>query len=332
MAVLAADNNAVATAFPLSVRSGERFLRDSDGAPFLIHGDTAWSLIAELTRQDVDLYLDDRRARGFNTLLVNLIERRFATHAPANAYGREPFLKRSDFATPNDEYFVYADWVLRRAAEKGFLVLLTPSYAGSGGGGEGWYQDMQASGPAKLRSYGQYLGLRYRDFDNIVWVHGGDYDPPDKLLITAIAEGIRDTDPRSLHTAHCAPEKAAFACFGDEPWLSLNSVYTYGSAYSAALAEYRRPEAQPFFLIEGSYENEHGSTEQSLRSQAYEALLSGAAGEVFGNNPIWHFGSGGLYTAVVTWRQALESGCAAFQAVHTLGLCSWNRIRTIQRS
>ena len=75
-------------AFPLAVRPGERYLDDAEGRPFLIHGDTAWSLIADLTREDVDLYLRDRRARGFNTLLVNLIESRFATNAPANAYGQ----------------------------------------------------------------------------------------------------------------------------------------------------------------------------------------------------------------------------------------------------
>ena len=64
--------------FPLSVGPGERYLVDAAGRPFLIHGDTAWSLIAQLTREDVELYLDDRRARGFNTILVNLIESRFA--------------------------------------------------------------------------------------------------------------------------------------------------------------------------------------------------------------------------------------------------------------
>ena len=63
----------------------------------------------------------------------------------------------------------------------------------------------------------------------------------------------------------------------------------------------------PFFLIESAYENEHAATEQRLRTQAYQAILSGAAGQIFGNNPIWHFDSGGLYPAPVTWQQALSS-------------------------
>ena len=63
-------------------------------------GNAAWSLIAQLTREEVDLYLDDRRARDFNTILVSLIEAKFATNAPANAYGEPPFLTPGTMARP----------------------------------------------------------------------------------------------------------------------------------------------------------------------------------------------------------------------------------------
>ena len=62
--------------------------------------------------------------------------------------------------------------VMRRAAENGILVMLAPAYLGYDGGGEGWYKTMVANGPDKLRSYGEYLGRRYREFTNILWVHG----------------------------------------------------------------------------------------------------------------------------------------------------------------
>jgi hypothetical protein len=303
----AAEPSDSAHAFPLAVKRGKRYLVDAAGRPFLIHGDTAWSLIAQLTREDVVLYLDDRRARGFNTLLVNLIEHAFATNAPANAYGEPPFLTPGDYSTPNGAYFRHADWVLRRAAERGLLVLLTPSYLGWGGGSSGWYDAMAANGTAPLRRYGEYLGRRYRNFTNILWVDGGDYDPPRKGLVRAIAKGIQRYDPRALHTAHTAPETVAIEYWGGEPWLQVNNVYTYGPVYGPALEQYRRPERMPFFLLESAYENEHGVTERSLRTQAYHAVLSGAAGQVFGNNPIWHFDAGGLYSAPVTWQQALDS-------------------------
>jgi hypothetical protein len=35
--------------------------------------------------------------------------------------------------------------------------------------------------------------------------------------------------------------------------------------------------------------------------------LSGAAGQIFGNNPIWHFDGPGIYSAPVIWQEALGS-------------------------
>jgi hypothetical protein len=331
-----------APVFPLRVEPGKRYLVDAAGRPFLIQGDAAWSLIAEASREEVDRYLDDRRARGFNTLLINLIEHRFASNAPANVKGEWPFLGQAfewvsaltgwvphygtsvasfsaDYASPNDAYFAHADWVLRRAAEKGFLVLLTPSYAGWHGGPQGWYRAMVANGPDRLRKYGEYLGRRYRDFTNILWVQGGDYDPPDKELVRAIAEGIREYDPRALQTVHGAPETRVTEYWRGEPWLQVDNVYTYKPVYVAALAHYARPERMPFFLIESAYENEHGITEQGLRMQAYQALLCGAAGQIFGNNPIWHFSAPGLFPAPVSWEQALDSP-GARSMTHLRGL------------
>jgi Protein of unknown function (DUF4038)/Putative collagen-binding domain of a collagenase len=334
LAVASARNEAV-PAFPLAVRPGDRYLVDAAGKPFLIHGDTAWSLIAQLTREEVDLYLEDRHARGFNTILVSLIEAKFATDAPANAYGELPFHNQSfetfaalagllpfetvrkygtlaatlftDYSAPNEGYFAHADWVLRRAEEKGFLVLLTPSYTGYNGGAEGWYRAMIMNGADRLRQYGEFLVRRYRHFDNIVWVHAGDYDPPRKELVRAIAEVIRTFDPRALHTAHGAPETAAIEYWPDESWLHINNVYTYGPVCPSVLEQYARPERMPFFLIESAYENEHQMTERRLRAQAYHAVLCGAAGQIFGNNPVWHFDGPGLHPALATWQEALDS-------------------------
>jgi len=293
-------------AFPLHVESGKRYLVDAAGQPFLIQGDSPWSLIVQLSKTEVDQYLDDRKARGFNTLLVNLLEHRFSDNPPNNADGQGPFLTPGDFTTPNEQYFAHADWVLQRAAQKGFLVLLVPAYLGYNGGDQGWYSEMLANGSTKLRDYGRFLGRRYQDYSNILWTHGGDYNPPNRSVIQAIAAGIREFDPDALGSAHCAPETAALEYWGGESWLQVNNVYTYNPVYSAALQQYQRPEQLPFFLLESTYENEHDVTPRQLRTQAYHALLSGAAGQVFGNNPLWHFDGPGLYPTSVTWQQALS--------------------------
>ena len=307
-------------AFPLRVESGKRYLVDATGTPFLMQGDSPWSLMVQLTREQVDQYLDDRRGRGFNTLLVNLIEHQFSNNPPRNAYGQAPFLTPGDYGTPNEQYFAHVDWVIQRAADKGFLLLLVPSYLGYGGGDQGWYQEMVANGTTKLREFGRYLGRRYAGFSNILWTHGGDYNPPNKALVREIVLGIREFDTRVLMSAHCAPETAAADYWGGESWLQVNSVYTYNAVYSAALAQYARADQMPFFFLEGRYENEADGTEQRVRVQAYHALLSGAAGQVFGNNPIWHFNAPtGLYPTSLTWQQALNSrGSQSMTHVRTL--------------
>ena len=52
--------------FPLRVEVSKRYLVDGADRPFLIHGDTAWSLIVQLSREELELYLDDRCEKGFN--------------------------------------------------------------------------------------------------------------------------------------------------------------------------------------------------------------------------------------------------------------------------
>ena len=288
--------------FPLKLSEDRRYVVDQNGAPFLIHGDSAWSLIARLKNDDVETYLEDRRRRGFNVVLVNLIEHKFSDHPPRNAYGQAPFASPGDFSAPNAAYFEHADWVIRAAATKGIAVLLAPAYLGQDGGDEGFYQEMLRSGPEALRRYGAYVGGRYGAFDNVVWVLGGDYSPPPEglVLVRALGEGIRAADRRHLVTAHWAGEHSAQDVEDAtiRGWLDLDSTYTYQPVFQKSLSDYLRAGALPHFLIETAYEREHDSTPRSLRAQAYDALLTGAVGQIFGSGPIWGFWS---------WKKQLGS-------------------------
>ncbi|SFI65928.1 Putative collagen-binding domain of a collagenase [Phyllobacterium sp. CL33Tsu] len=294
-------------AFPLRVSENHRYLEDASGKPFLVTGDAAWSLIGELSREEADKYLADRQKRGFNTILVSLIEHRFSRNAPRNFYDRDPFLAKGDFSRPNDAYFDDADWILQKAQERGFLVLLVPSYLGAGGGDEGWYKEMAAAGPAALKSYGRYLGQRFRKYKNIVWVQGGDYNPPDHVLVNAVAEGLAETNPEALQTVHGSPDTDIQRMWAEAKWLSFDTIYTYDEVEDKALERYTSNAKTPFLFIEGAYEGEHDSTEQSLREIAYGALLGGACGQIFGSNPIWHFSGPGLFDAKDSWEAALGS-------------------------
>src|SRR5215469_5223863 len=89
----------VAAAFPISVHPSGRYLVDASGVPFPILGMTAWSAAVNLSPSEVDRFIRDRTEKGFNSVLINLIEHRFTSTKPPANYNRAlPFLKRLDGA------------------------------------------------------------------------------------------------------------------------------------------------------------------------------------------------------------------------------------------
>ena len=168
--------------FPLRVSDDHRYLVDRDGRPFLVVGDTAWSLIAQLGAEDCARYLGDRARRGFNAIIVNLLEHKFASRAPALRDGTPPFAAAVDFTHPNPACFAFAHRAVEQAQRRGISVWLCPAYLGWGGGDEGFFKEIQAAGPVALRGYGRFLGEHFRDLPNIVWCRttSTHWSPPAK--------------------------------------------------------------------------------------------------------------------------------------------------------
>jgi hypothetical protein len=280
-----------AYAYPLRLGPTGHYLVDRTGRPFLLVGDAAWSLIAQLSDQDADSYLADRQQLGFDLVLANLIERKFADRAPADIYGLSPFTGKV-FTTPNEAYFAHADHIIRSAARLGIVVMLDPTYLGFDCGGEGWCAQIKRATDADMTAWGRFLGNRYAGYDNIIWVIGGDTDPtPIKGKLLDVVNGIRQFDTRHLFTAHNQRTQMAVAPWSGAGWLTVNATYTGGLEYASARTAYALLPALPFYLIEAYYENEHGSSAQSLRAESYWTILSGGFGHVFGNCPIWGFGT-----------------------------------------
>jgi len=301
--------DASAAVFPLKTSDNGRFLTDQKGEPFLVVGDTAWSLLVQLDEDDIDCYLEDRQKRGFNSIIVNLIEHKFSTNAPKTLAGLAPFTAAGGFSTPNPAYFDFAHKVVEIANQRGIVVWLFPAYLGYGGGDQGFFREMMASGKDSLRSYGRFVGKQFRDLPNIVWVMGGDFTPKqeDQWVVAEMAEGIQAEDVTHLVTGHGSPKDSAVVAFGEQKWLSVNSVYSYEKTlFRPVQAEYMRRPVRPFVLIESTYEGEHNSTPDQIRRQAYWAMLGGACGQFFGNNPMWHFDGPGLYPVKATWKESLD--------------------------
>ncbi len=303
--------------FPLRIATSKNYVVDATGKPFLMQGDAAWSAIAQLSEADALAYLNDRQSRGFNTILVNLVEHSFTSHIPnwANANGDIPFTGRvsgncpstegtsycNDMSTPNNAYFNHVDWFLQQALSRNMLVLLAPAYVGYAGpaGTDGWFNDMAATGNAGLTAYGTYIGTRYNAtaYPNIIWVNGCDYTPKNSselLMVTSIVNGIKTGGGTQLMTAHWGGEPS-FPGYGVSPhpsWLDIDTVYVespphnYQFTVQGFTADHG---VRPLFWIEGYYENEHASTPLQLRSDMYQPMLSGEFGFVFGINPVWNF-------------------------------------------
>jgi hypothetical protein len=296
---------------PFRISENHRYLVDRHDVPFLLQGDAGWSVIVNATNDEAEAYFENRRAKGFSAILVNLIEHKFARNAPRNIDGEPPFPNMSDWSVPNEKYFAHADWVIRKAAENGLVVLLTPVYLGYPGLDEGFYDEVMANGPEKCLAYGRFLGQRYKDFDNIIWVMGGDRDPgPARESVDMVAYGIRESDRRHLMTAHCHLDSPPVEQYPGS-WLQIGTSYSYQLVHRCLIGDYERKPTMPLFLIESIYEGEYNSSEVQIRRQAYWAVLCGEFGHVMGNHPLWEFSPG--------WQAAMD-------APGSMAMMYWGRL------
>jgi hypothetical protein len=279
-------------------------------------------MIANLTYAEADTYLNDRKAKGFNTVIVNLLEHKFAVNAPADRNGDQPFTTAGNFATPNPAYFAFADSIIDLAAAKGMLVLLDYAYLGYNGGDEGWWAELTngTNTQATCYAFGQYLGNRYASRTNIAWVTGGDFVPPanseGETRLHKILDGIQSVPNVSrLVTGHWSSSMVST----DEPAfagaITLNAAYARPAPYAVTLRGYNYARAMPSFLIEAVFEAGSSPPEQgdpaSVRGYEYGAYLFGIGGVLYGHRDIWEFStdtwSSGLDPVHQRWQLSLDA-------------------------
>jgi hypothetical protein len=290
--------SATTPAYPLKVGATNRYLVDQHNVPFLMIGDSPQTMIANLSETEAETYIANREEYGVNTLWINLLCN-FSDGCNKNATtfdGVPPFTIADDLSTPNPTYFQRADRMISIAASHGMVVLLDPIETSS------WLGILRANGTEKAFAYGRYLGMRYQNFANIIWMHGNDFqswrDKNDNALVQAVARGIRSLDYNHIHTVEL--NYLTSGSLDDPSWaplIELNAAYTYFPTYSQILTEYNRPEFKPVFLLEANYEFEHnsntdGGSPENLRRQEYWTMLSGATGQVYGSAFTWRFAKG----------------------------------------
>jgi hypothetical protein len=252
---------------------------------------------------DAAAYFADRKAHGFNAAWINLLcdDYTFCNANGVTLEGLAPFTSGTDpasydLSTPNPAYFTKVDDVLKLAAAEGIVVFLDPIETG------GWTTTLEKNGSTKAFNYGAFVGARYKNFPNIVWLSGNDFvtwysSTTDNDLVRQVMAGIASNDNIHLQTIELDYNKSysnqdtALA-----PLVTLDLAYTYYDTYDYVLGAYNSLPVTPVFLGEANYEGEHlsccdGGSVGNLRKQEYWTLTSGATGQIYGDQ----------YTDRTTW-------------------------------
>jgi len=313
-------------------------------------------MIAYLTPAQMGTYMADRKSYGFNSIWFDALLGAYdGGYSDARLLdGTVPFTSGSsennyDFSTPNEAYWTEIDRIVTQAAEYGLVTILDPFDTGltpstgecSAKGQTGWLIAARANGPKKMHEFGRYLGNRYRNFPNIIWVLGDDFQThscttgdaaSDASLVANLMAGIVAADPNHLMSVELdynfshSSENSTLS-----PYLTMNGIYTYGGIYDEVLRAWN-DKAIPVFAIEMNYEFDNNTAGLSPfphvpppcqgtppcwemnnilydfvpRLQAWWTLTSGGAGEIYSNwyeeNP-FNFGP--------RWQSGIDSNGAA---------------------
>ena len=286
--------------------TGKFLVNPSTGQPVWIQGDSPQALGLQVSTTDVETYLADRQSRGYNAVWIILHDEGDQSNKPNNLDNDPPFAG-GVFTNFGSAYWSHMDDVIRRCAAHGMTVVANVTFIGVNGSSGYSLNDVLAASDANMTAFGAFLGNRYRNYNNIIWMLGGDADPEVSGLfgkLQDIADGIRSADTVHLITLeacracggasraeHSSVEATRFV-FGKTPfWLTLNWVYEQ-YANTAAGCNRAIKEGLPALLGEDWYELEHDMTSLQLRNETYWEALSGCTlGRLMGNMAIWTMGS-----------------------------------------
>jgi hypothetical protein len=321
-----------APTYPLAVSQDGRYLVDQSARPWRVQADAAWLMSSQATDAEVDQYLSDRRAQGFNSFYLMAMVHpggySAAPNAPNDRDGDPPFATPGDFSTAgaspaSERYWQWIDTIVAKAAQHGMVVMLAYTYLGSEGGNQGWYQDVVNQRSTQvLFDWGQWLGNRYRNSPNVIWFGLGDYTPPagsdGAARVKAIADGIKAVGATQPFMGEPSePDGLPAAVPGIGSLLDMNSFYGYGPSgqgevYVTADSAYRFTPTKPAWMQEGTYELEDNSGSFSgqpwdtRRGRFWSVLGGGTAGDGFGSRDAWQWKNipTSLHTAGATYSSA----------------------------
>lgn len=318
----------------LKISDNQRFLVTSDGKPFFWLGDTAWELFHRLNREEADRYLKNRADKGFTVIQAVALAELDGLNDP-NPYGHRPLLEndptRPDVKSgPNDDYWDHVDYIVKKAASLNLYIGFLPTWGDKYN--KKWGLGPEVLTPQNAEIYGEWLGKRYKDATNIIWILGGDR-PLDsethKEVNRALARGLRKGDGGAhLLTFHPTGGHGSSEHLHDDEWLSFNMrqnghVVEFTGRYDKTRADYDRTPVKPVLDGEPIYEDhpvsfkakELGhSVATDVRRPLYWDLFTGAFGHTYGHHSVWQMWQPGrkpVNNPLMSWSEALDQPGAA---------------------
>ena len=198
----------------LTVRG--QYLVHENGVPFFWLGNTAWLLPERLNRDEVDCYLRLEGEEGYNVEQIQVLSAQYPTF---NVYGQQAFDASFDMerfagnGCTSYGYWDHLDYIVEVAARHGIYIAMDCIWGGQ----------VKLLTPEKAARYGRFLGERYKDRPNIVWMIGGDI-LGDKGMASwdALARAIKAADPNHLMTFHPRGRTTSAWWYNDREWLDFN--------------------------------------------------------------------------------------------------------------
>jgi len=211
----------------------------------------------------------------------------------ANPFGQKPWLD-DDPARPNPAYFEHVDHLVDYADRQGLVLAMLPTW--------GYYvKEAPVLNARNARAYGRWLGARYKDAPNVVWVNGGDRTPTGfEDVFRELARGLREGDGGvHLVTYHPCGWRSSAQFFHGEDWLDFNMIETWtewAKIHPAVMSDALRTPRKPVVLGEGAYEDgpeypQGPITPLVVRRQAWWTVMAGGF-HTYGQNQMWRMEPG----------------------------------------
>ena len=293
----------------LMVSANGHYLQYEDGTPFFWLGDTGWELFHRLKLDEIKRYMDNRKQKGFDVIQAVILSEMDGLRNP-DRYGDVPLIDM-DPLKPNEKYFQFVDTVVKMAMSEGLFMGLLPTWGDKVT--KLWGAGPVIFNPENAYKYGFWLGNRYKDFPNIIWILGGDRPPVNdssdwRPVWRAMANGLIDgSGNKALIGYHPSGWQSSSKYLTNENWLNINMMQSgHGSGHDVPVWEWVAHDwslhpVRPTLDAEPNYEDHPVNPwptwdpangyfrDYDVRKQTYRSVFSGACGVTYGNHSIWQF-------------------------------------------